>query len=196
MIRSVDLLPPFTPLLLSILSTRDITSLRPLLRRFYLHECFSHFASLWFFSFPRFFVPFSRVSLFAAVCAIPPSPTCFSTILATMEIDIYMYLRELDSRRLLEWWNTSETWGNVMQINDKSEMVDVNKNLTRRKNWKGGGVFCEAKGFRRPDRHPIWNFSSAAITDTAICNFGRDSTFQTFIYPPIYPPRSIHSDYL
>lgn len=110
--------------------------------------------------------------------------------------DIYMYLRELDSRCLLEWWNTSETWGNVMQINDKSEMVDVNKNLTRRKNWKGGGVFCEAKGFRRPDRHPIWNFSSAAITDTAICNFGRDSTVQTFIYPPIYPPRSIHSDYL
>lgn len=119
---------------------------------------------------------------------------------------IYIYIS--DARLAARLASPARRVGNVMQINDKSEMVDVNKNLTRRKNWKGGRLFCEAKGccccFCRLDRRPIWNFSSAAITDTAICNFARDSTnstFQTFIYP-IYsslpPPSSIlHlSDYL
>lgn len=161
--------------------------------------------------FPRFFVPFSRVPLFAGACH-----PCFPTLAHLFfnhstrshdGNDVYIYIS--DARLAARLASPARRVGNVMQINDKSEMVDVNKNLTRRKNWKGGGLFCEAKGcccccFCRLDRRPIWNFSSAAITDTAICNFARDSTnstFQTFIYP-IYsslPPSSsiLHlSDYL
>lgn len=189
------------------LSIRDIAP-----SPFYFHECFSHFASSWFFVpsifpvslFPSRACPFSRER---AIPASPPSPTCFSTILpgATMGT-MYIYIYISDTRLAARLASPARRVGNVMQINDKSEMVDVNKNLTRRKNWKGGRLFCEAKGccccFCRLGRRPIWNFSSAAITDTAICNFARDSTnstFQTFIYP-IYsslPSSILHlSDYL
>lgn len=73
---------------------------------------------------------------------------------------MYIYIYISDTRLAARLASPARRVGNVMQINDKSEMVDVNKNLTRRKNWKGGGLFCEAKGcccccFCRLDRRPI-----------------------------------------